>query len=367
VTPPANPDVLVIGGGVIGCAIARAAARPGRTVLLVDRGAIGGEASSAAAGVLSVGSGDDEGDRLALRRASLARFPALAAALREETGLDVELDLDGVLVLCLDDADETAQRAQITRRRASGLHAEWLDVSALRDTEPAVNPRARGAARYGDDGRVANGALVDALATSARQRGAHVVPGLEARSVERQGDRLVRVRLGTTTVSPGIVVLAAGAWSAHVAGIAPAPPVVPVRGQMLALHPAAPELRHVVFHGAGCLTPRRTGEVLVGGTVEHAGFEKAVTPAGIARLLDDVRRIAPAGLDWPIVRAWAGLRPGIPPAGPVIGRHPELRNLIVATGHYRTGILLAPVTADAVTALLEGVEAPAEVAPFGAS
>jgi glycine oxidase len=367
VTLPPNPDVLVIGGGVIGCAIARALARPGRSVVVADRGAIGGEASSAAAGVLSVASGDDDGARLALRRASLARFPSLAAALRDEAGVDVELDLDGVVILCLDEADEAAQRAQIARRRALGLRAEWLDARALRAAEPSANPRARGAALYEDDGRVACERLVEALAASARHRGARVLPGMEVRSVERRGHRIHRVRVGGTSVSPGEVVLAAGAWSAGIPGIAPPPPVVPVRGQMLALRAPAATIRHVLFHRDGCLTPRRGGEVLAGGTVEDAGFEKAVTPAGIRRLLDDVERIAPSGLGWPLVRAWAGLRPGTSVPGPVIGRHAELENLVLATGHYRTGILLAPVTADAVAAVLDGAAVPREAAPFGAA
>jgi glycine oxidase len=367
VTPPANPDVLVIGGGVIGCAIARALARPGRSVALADRGAIGGEASAAAAGVLSVASGADDGPRLALRRASLDRFPSLAAALRDETGADVELDLDGVLVPCLDEAAEAAQRAQIARRRAIGLRAEWLEPDVLRAAEPAVNPLARGAAFYADDGRVACDRLVEALAASARLRGAHVLPGVEVRSAERRGNRIDRVRLGGVTVSPGTVVLAAGAWSGCIPGIAPAPPVLPVRGQMLALRSPAGALRRVIFDADGCLTPRRCGEVLVGGTVEQAGFEKAVTPAGIRRLLDDVERLAPAGLGWPLVRAWAGLRPGTSVPGPVIGRHAELENLVVATGHHRNGILLAPVTADTVAAMLEGAAVPREAAPFGAA
>jgi glycine oxidase len=367
VSVPPNPDVLVIGGGVIGCAIARALARPGRSVVLADRGAIGGEASSAAAGVLSVASGEDDGPRLALRRASLDRFPSLVAALRDETGADVELDLDGVLVPCLDDAAEAGQRAQVARRLQDGLRAEWLDAASLRAAEPSVNPRARAAAFYRDDGRVACDRLVEALAESARQRGARLLPGVEVRSVGRSGDRIDRVRLGDITVSPGAVVLAAGAWSARIPGIAPAPAVLPVRGQMLALRAPAGAVRHVLFDGDGCLTPRRGGEVLVGGTVEDAGFEKAVTPTGIRRLLDDVERIAPAALAWPVVRAWAGLRAGMSGPGPVIGRHAEIENLVVATGHHRNGILLAPVTADTVAALFDGVAVPREAAPFGAT
>jgi glycine oxidase len=362
---PAAPDVLVVGGGVIGCAIARAVARPRRSVLLVDRGAIGGEASSAAAGVLSVGSGDADGPGLALRRAGLLRFPALAAALREETGIDVELDLDGVMVLALHVEEAVAQRERTARRRTQGLRAEWLDADALRAAEPMANPAACGAGLYPDDGRVACERLVEALAEAARRRGASIVPGAEVHAAERRGDRLTRVQVADTWIAPGTIVLAAGAWAARVAGIAADLPVRPVRGQMLALRPPGPPPRHVLFHGDGCLTPRRGGEVLVGGTVEDAGFDKAVTAPGVLALLDDVRRIAPAGLEWPITRLWAGLRPGATDGGPFIGRHPDLRNLIVATGHYRNGILLAPVTADAVAATIEGTAMPAEVAPFG--
>jgi len=136
-----------------------------------------------------------------------------------------------------------------------------------------------------------------------------------------------------------------------------------VRGQMLALRSPDAALRHVLFHGAGCLTPRHDGEVLVGGTVEDAGFDKAVTAPGVLTLLDDVRRIVPSALDWPITRLWAGLRPHAPD-GPLIGRHPRLENLIVATGHYRNGILLAPVTAEAVAAAIDGAPLPTEVGPF---
>ncbi len=365
-TLPASPDVLVIGGGVIGCAVARAVARPGRSVLLVDRGAIGGEASSAAAGVLSVASGDADGSSLALRRAGLLRFPALAAALREETGVDVELDLDGAIVLALDEEEAAALRERAARRRAQGLGAEWLDADALHEAEPQANPAACGGALHPGDGRVTCERLVEALAEAARRRGASLVPGAEVRAAERRGERLVRVRVAGTWIVPGTVVLAAGAWAARVAGIAPDLPVRAVRGQMLALRAPAGRLRHVLFHGDGCLTPRpRGGEVLVGGTVEDAGFDKAVTAPGVLALLDDVRRIVPAALDWPIARLWAGLRPHAPGGGPLIGRHPRLDNLIVATGHYRNGILLAPLTAEAVAAAVEGAAMPAEVAPFG--
>jgi glycine/D-amino acid oxidase-like deaminating enzyme len=135
---------------------------------------------------------------------------------------------------------------------------------------------------------------------------------------------------------------------------------------MLALRAPHAAAVPTLSYAGGYLVPQPSGEVLVGSTVEHAGFACTVTPTGVAELLEHVRRIAPAALAWPIARLWAGLRPDVPAGGPLIGRHPMLANVIVATGHHRNGILLAPVTADAVTALVDGAAAPPEAAPFGA-
>ncbi len=363
-TLPARPDVLVVGGGVIGCAVARLVARPGRSVLLVERGALGGEASTAAAGILAVASGDDEDVRLALRRASLARFSALAAALAAESGMDVQLERAGVLELCLDAGDEARARARLTRRAAQGFSAEWLDAAAVRGAAPAANPEAVGGVLFRDDARVAPSRLVAALAASAQRRGAVVVAGAELRAAECRDGRLVRASVAGEWVEPGVVVVAAGAWSSRLPGIPAACAVRPARGQMLAVR--APEAAGgpVLMHADGYLVPQPTGEVLVGATVERVGFGRAVTLAGVAALLDHVRRIAPRAASWPIVRLWAGLRPEAVGGGPCIGRHPELANVIVATGHHRNGILLAPVTADAVAALVDGTPGPAEAAPF---
>jgi glycine oxidase len=359
-----TPDVLVVGGGVIGCAVARALAADGRRVLCVDRGAIGGEASSAAAGVLAVASGEDDGARLRLRRASLARFPALVAALAEESGLDVEWETRGVLQLALDDAEAAAAPARIAARRADGLRAEWLDRQTLAAAEPAANPAARGGVLFPDDAQVLPARLVAALAAAARRHGAEVVAGAEVRAAERAGDRLVRVRVNAESISPGVVVLAAGAWAPRVPDVAPSLSVVPARGQMAALRPAAPLCTHVLAHGDDYLVPRRSGEVWVGATVEDAGFEKAVTPEGLAALAAKAGRLAPAAATAPVARVWAGLRPYAPGGGPIVGRAVDTSNLVVACGHHRNGILLAPITADVVAALVAGRTPPAEAADF---
>jgi glycine oxidase len=357
-----TPDVLVVGGGVIGCAVADVLAGTGRSVLLADRGAIGGEASSAAAGVLAVAGGDAEGHDLALRRASLERFPALAAALHADTGVDIELEQRGTLELCVDD-DTTAATARMAHRQAQGFRVEWLDARALHAEEPAAHPSARGALLFHDDAWLVNERLVDALAASSRRRGAELLPGTAVRATERAGNRIARVQVGGEWIVPGVVVLAAGAWAARVPDVAPDLDVRPARGQMLALRPSRTLCRRVLAHGDSYLVPRRSGEVLVGATVEDVGFEKAVTPSGLRALIAHVERIAPAGLDAPVSRVWAGLRP-YAAAGPILGRAPSTENLVLACGHHRNGILLAPITAAIVQTAVDGTAPPVDVAPF---
>ena len=351
--------MLVIGGGVIGCAVAHALALRGAAVTLVERGALGGEASSAAAGVLTAGSSEeDEGPRLALRAASLERFAPLAASLAEETGIDVELNRAGVLELALTEAAEAAAAARAATRRAQGFRVERLDRAALRAAEPLVHPDARAALLFPDDVVVDAARLVAALAAAAAVHGAEVLPGTPVLAVERQGARLARVRAGTEWITPATVVLAAGAWTPLVAGIAPGLGVEPARGQMLALRPPRPLCRHVLSSADGYLVPRRSGEVLVGATVERAGFVKAVTPDGVTALLAKIASLAPAGLAAPITRLWAGLRPWAPDGGPIVGRMPGTTNLVLACGHYRSGVLLAPITAALVAALVAGEPPP---------
>jgi glycine/D-amino acid oxidase-like deaminating enzyme len=208
----------------------------------------------------------------------------------------------------------------------------------------------RAAFHWQDDARVDPGRFVDALVEGARRRGVEVWSGAAVTAVERNGARIARVRAGVQWVSPGTVVLAAGAWAAGVAGLAPDAGVEPARGQMLALRPAL-RFHHTLAAADGYLVPCRNGELLAGATVERAGFAKAVTPEGVRELLAKVAAIAPAALAAPITRLWSGLRP-YAAGGPVIRRARDAENLILACGHYRSGILLAPETAYLVAGLL---------------
>jgi glycine oxidase len=364
VTPLRTPDVLVIGGGVIGCAIARELA-PSRRVLVVDRGAIGGEASSAAAGVLGAASGDDDAARLELRRASRAEFDALGPALRDETGIDVGFVPCGVLALAGDEAEAAALDATAARRRAQGFDVETLDGAAVHALEPAASRSSLRAVRFPGDAVVVATRFVAALAESARRRGAVLVPGLPAIAVERTGARVTRVRVGDEWIAPGLVVLATGAWAASgVAGLDAGVDVVPVRGQMIALRAGAATTRHVLMRGSAFAVPRPDGEVWIGATFEEAGFVKAVTPEGLAALARHVEAVAPSLRAAPVVRSWCGLRPGMADGGPALGPSRTDENVLLALGHHRNGILLAPVTARTIAAYVEGIAPPAAAVPF---
>ena len=325
---------------------------------------IGGEASSAAAGVLGVASGDDEGERQALRRASLATFPALAGALRDETGIDVGFARCGALQLACTQDDLAGLEIRAARRRAQAFRAELLDAGGVRALEPAATPDALGGICFPDEAVVVAERLVTAFAEAARRRGATIVPGLPVLAVERAGARVTRVRVGPDWITPGLVVLATGAWGASpIADLDVGVAVVPVRGQMMAVRPArAP--RHALTSGNAFLIPRPHGEVWIGATFEDAGFVKAVTADGLRMLAAHLSRLAPAMIDAPIVRAWAGLRPLCPDGGPVLGRPCGFANLLVALGHHRSGILLAPITARTIAACADEVAAPAEAEPF---
>jgi glycine oxidase len=364
VTIPRTSDVLVIGGGIVGCAVARELAASGRRVTVLDRGAIGGEASSAAAGVLGVASGEDEGDRLELRRAALACFPDLVDALRDEVGIDVGFVRCGAILLALARDDVAVQAALVARRTAQGLRAERCDAIRVRELVPMASGAAAGGAFFPDDAMCVAERLTTALAESARHRGVVLLPGTPVVAVECRADRVVRVRAGDGWVEPATVVVATGAWGdGGIAGLDVDVAVVPVRGQMLALRPRRVP-RHAIASGAGFLIPRPHGEVWVGATFEEAGFVKAVTPEGLRALTAHVDRLAPELLAAPVVRTWSGLRPLCRAGGPVIGRSSRLANVFVALGHHRNGILLAPLTAVALRACIEGTGSPDAARPF---
>jgi glycine oxidase len=302
---------------------------------------------------------------LALCLVARSGYAAFVEAIESETGIAIHLRTDGTLVVALE-ADEAARlerRARAQRERE--LRAEWLEPAETRALEPAITADALGALHLPDDHQVDNLALVRAAAAAVRAR-----PAIDVRvraavmAVRVEKGRVTGVRLAAATVAADLVVLATGAWTATIGGLPRRVAVRPVKGQMAALLPSAPLFRRVVGGRGVYCVPRDDGRVLVGATVEEAGFDVTVDAAAVEGLLAAAAAVVPGLAAAPLHSRWAGLRPGTADDLPLLGADPELEGLIWATGHYRNGILLAPLTAEVVTALAEGEAPPVDLTPF---
>jgi len=368
-----SPDVVVIGGGVIGLTIARALAHRGAgEICLIERASLGHEASFAAAGMLAPqaeANSQDDFFRLACQSRDL--YPDFASSLYDETGIDVELDTTGTLYIALTYHDLVEIEKRYEWQTAAGLEVEKLTASQALQLEPCLSQSVRGALRFPRDLQVENRRLLSALANSVAKLGVTVLSGTTVESVKIERDEVRGVHTLRGFISCPNVVVAAGTWSSLLKLSQPsekrAMMVDPVRGQMISFD-ARPQLtRHVIYSPRGYIVPRRDGRLLAGSTSEHAGFAKQVTAGGISAILQHAQEISPSVSALPIVDTWAGLRPRAPDSLPVLGPCDEIGGLFYATGHYRNGILLAPVTGDLIAeAVVTGVSSPL-LGPFSPS
>jgi len=366
-------DLVIAGGGVIGTAIAWRAAAAGLDVVLVDPEA-GDAASLVAAGMLAPASEAlfGEGALLRLNLLAVRRFGSFAAELEEAAGRQVGLRAEGTLAVAYDPGDYAALVRLTAFRRSAGLDAEELDSRACRTLEPFLAPDVHGGVLFGGDWSVDNRRYAAALRDAARSAKVRSVRDrvLEVRVSDGQV-RGVRLAAGGD-IDAARVVVAAGYWSGAVGGLPDALRTVvrPVKGQLLRLrHPAGvpPVLSHTIraiVRGTDVyLVPRADGELVVGATQEERGPDQTVTAGAVHDLLHDAMSVLPVTSELILAETCAGLRPGTPDNGPVVGWcGPD--GLLLASGHYRNGILMSPVTADAAVALLTGQAPAPEWEPF---
>jgi glycine oxidase len=356
-------DAVVIGAGLIGLSCAWRARKRGLSVLVVDRAAEPGAGTSGvAAGMLAPVTEADFGEEgpLLVNLTARERWPAFAAELEEVTGLPTGYRDSGALVVAADRDDSEALRRLHDFQRSLGLDAEWLSPSRCRALEPGLSPRIAGGIFAPQDGHADPRATVRALAAAAEE----VAPGVEVEAIEHERGAVTGVRTSAGTIECEHVVVAAGPWSASLAPDGEGPPVRPVKGQILELRTrgAMAEPFERVLRTPRCsLVARGDGRVVLGATVEEQGFDTTVTADGVFRLLEAAWEVLPEVGELELVRARAGLRPGTPDNAPVIGPD-ELSGLIWATGHWRNGVLLAPLTGDAVAGMLAGEPLPDELA-----
>ena len=355
-------DAVVVGAGLIGLACAWLAQRRGMSVLVVDRAAEpGAAASSVAAGMLAPVTEADFGELGPLRvnLAGRERWSAFAAELEELTGMPTGYRESGALVVAADADDAGELRRLHEFQRELGLDAEWLTPSHCRELEPGLSPRIAGGILAPQDGQAEPRAVTRALAAAVDE----LALGVEVESLEHEAGRVTGVRTSDGTIAGDQVVLACGAWSSELAPDGHGPPVRPVKGQILELRArgAVSEPFTRVLRTPRCyLVGRGDGRVVLGATMEEQGFDTTVTADGVFRLLEAAYEVLPDVGELELIGARAGLRPGTPDNTPVVGRD-ELEGLVWATGHWRNGVLLAPLTGEAVAGLLAGEELPGEL------
>jgi glycine oxidase len=357
-------DAVVIGAGLIGLACAWRAHARGVSVLVVDRArAPGSGASGVAAGMLAPVTEADFGEEGPLRvnLAGRKRWAAFAAELEELSGLPTGYRASGALVVAADRDDAEALHRLLEFQHALGLSTEWLPPSRCRRLEPGLSPRIAGGILAPEDASADPRATAAALAAVVEE----VELGVEVESIEDDGARVTGVRTTAGVIECDHVVVAAGAWSAALVP-GDGPPVRPVKGQIIELRvrgtmPAP--IDRIVRTPRCYLVSRSDGRVVLGATVEEQGFDTAVTAGGVFRLLEAAWEVLPDVAELELLGARAGLRPGTPDNAPVVGPG-ELEGLVWATGHWRNGVLLTPLTGDVVAGLLAGEPLPSELAPL---
>lgn len=346
--------IAIIGGGVSGLAIGWRLAQSGCSVDVFDQSSAGGAASWAAAGMLAAGVEAEPSEQglLALTRYSQTLWPEFAHELEACSGLDVGYRDEGTLVTAWTGDELERLRSDYAFQRELGVELEWLTGAEVRRREPYLRSGIAGAVFSPHDHQVDNRKVVPALQNAFTSAGGRLHEQTPVTRIQISTDRVVGVELGDREFPADIVVLAAGAWSRLVPGLPQEllPPVRPLKGQMLALQmdPDRPLLRHVLWFNHAYLVPRREGRLVIGATVEEKGFDTTVTAGGIYGLLEVAWRVLPAIEELPLIETWAGLRPTSRDDAPILGPTP-VEGLIMATGHHRNGILLAPVTAAVVS------------------
>jgi glycine oxidase len=354
-------DVIVIGGGVIGLSLARELAGR-KSVLLLDRGATGQGTSRAAAGMLTpLSEADDQGPLFQLSRSSHAMYDAFVCDLESETRLDCGYSKEGLLALASTDDSAAALRGRYEWQKKAGFKVELLSIEDVNRLEPLVTAPIAAAVYMSGERSVTPRRLTNALRESCFKRGVEMRIGLH---VEEIGPHSVRV--GHLTLEAETIIVASGVWSPELKGLNPPIPVYPRKGQILSLAMPHGAFRHMIRWGSAYFMPRASGELVIGATNEDVGFDMSNTAAGIGSLLNQAQQISSHTGAYSILETWTGLRPATPDGLPIIGPS-AIPGVYYATGHYRNGVLLAPITASIVRDLVERGDTTIPIVPYSPS
>ena len=346
-------DYLIVGAGVAGLAAAQRLLLQGAKVTVVDRGAVGQESSWAGGGILSPLCPWDYPDEVTrLCQNAALEFSAWTASLYAETGIDPELEASGMLVLPPFDAMAAQRWCESHNMVLQRVYQAYTSDEALLLPEVA---------------QVRNPRLIQALRKQVEMLGGRIVEQCEVQGILTDGVRVRAFLTACGEIGAGRFIVCAGAWSKQVLGqYALQLDIKPVRGQMLLFKFDAPPMRHILLQNGMYLIPRRDGHLLVGSTLEDVGFDKSTTPDARESLWQRAQLLLPALRGMPLIRHWSGLRPASPRNTPTIGRHPQLENLYINSGHFRYGVTMAPASVTILLNELNGTEQPFDVSPYRA-
>ncbi len=360
-------DIAIVGGGAIGCSVAHYAAQRGAHVVLLEAERLGSGSSGALAGMLS-GQGEVEspGPFLDLMLLGRERHRELSEQLHEDTGIDPGYVWDGALRTATDESSEEFLTEAYRSQKAEGLKAEWLTGDEARKLEPALSPKVTAGLHMPDDGQVNPPQLVQALARAAVLRGTEIQEATRVVEFLLDGNRVTGVRTTRGEISAHTVVLAGGAFSNLLSEqLGVSLPLFPVKGEMLVTNMwPSPITANVWDANNFYVVPKKDGRVIIGATEEPNAYDRRTTLGGVSQLSQAATKLVPALSDALFIDTWGGLRPGTPTGHPILGPVEDWENLLMATGHFRNGVLLSVVTGQIVSALALGEEPPMDVTPF---
>ena len=341
-------EAVIAGGGLIGGAIALELALAGVRVAIFERGEPGQEASWAGAGILSPAPENPATIPLVpLGKASMALYPDFVARVQEISGQDVGFRAKGALEALFSRDTARELSTHVALHHGLGLKAEAISAEDARELEPALSPEVEAAVLRPDEASVDNRALTHAVLEAARKSGAEIFPHREVQGVWRDTNRCAGLLLKGEKIAAQWTIIAAGSFSASIAGVGSYAPVRPAKGQMISLRSERVKIERVLWSDKIYLVPRNDGRLLAGATVEYVGFDKKVTAGALQKILSGAMELAPDLASARVEETWAGLRPDSPDHLPILGPV-DIDGLLLATGHFRSGILLAPITARLV-------------------
>jgi glycine oxidase len=361
-------DVIIVGGGVIGCAIAYYLRKLGATVIVLERGEIGAEASSAAAGILApLGSLSGPSPYADLMLASWNMFPALVPELERTSGVHIEYEQTGALRIVRSAKNSGNLRKRLHEWEPLGLHMQWLTGDEARQHEPLLASDVAAAVYVPQEAQTKAPSVVRAFARAAARLGAKLYSQHEVTGLTHNNNKVTGVTINNDeTIACNHLVIATGAWSARCGEwLNVTLPVSPQKGQILTLRQPEQPLRSIIFGEAIYLAPKQDNTIVVGGTKEDANFDTHITAGGIAWLLNSAMHMVPVLESCAIEQIWSGLRPKSPDNQPILGHAPNWDNVTLAVGHSSTGIMLSPITGKCIAELVVTGKEDELIQPFG--